>query len=151
MAAASLVATAFGVLLILITAYILAAGILGLATTVSEAQKEMTAMSVKITSTSLSITSVSMNDTLCLIDIENTGSEIIAYEYTDVYLKASDSSWDYFSYNQSAINKWSFTNQNPETWVPGETINITVYTSGDDYTRVQVTTAVGVSASHSIP
>jgi flagellar protein FlaF len=154
MAAASLVATAFGIILILITAYILAAGILGLATSVAEGQKEMTAMSIRAMGTSLDIVSVEFEDgeppSTYLITIENTGSEIFTYEHLDIYLKTRDATWEYFPYSESGPNGWVFNDTNDKgAWTPGDIKSIRV-NGGDSYSRVQVTTAVGVSASHSI-
>jgi flagellar protein FlaF len=155
MAAASLVATAFGVIIILITAYIIAAGILGLATSVAEAQKEVTALSIKASGTAIDIMESSGNETLYLV-IKNKGSEPIDYTYMDVYLKDGNDMPEYFSYPPTAAKRWTKVSINPDrvypgVWNPGENITISMNTGGKSYTWVQVTTSVGVSDSTYLP
>ncbi|KUG14222.1 hypothetical protein ASZ90_016140 [hydrocarbon metagenome] len=158
MAAASLVATAFGIILILITAYILAAGIIGLATSVAEAQKEVTALSIKTSGTSIEMMDHSGNNPLYL-NITNTGSEQIDYSNMDVYLKVADAPPEYYRYKPDGSRGWKRSdsdiiqnsinpdNINPGAWDPGETLNITVTADGSSYIHVLVVTPVGVSDS----
>lgn len=151
MAAASLVATAFGIILILITAYILAAGIIGLATSIAEAQKEMTALSIKASGTSLRIAGSMGNDPLNL-EIRNTGSQQIDYTSMDVYLKSGSDIPEYFQYSK----RWTMVSIDPDqvypgAWDPDEYITISINTGGMNYTWVQVTTPVGVSDSAYLP
>jgi len=155
MAAASLVATAFGVIIILITAYIIAAGILGLATSVAEAQKEVTAMTIKASGTAIEIMESSGNETLYLV-IKNKGSEQIEYTYMDVYLRDENYIPDFFSYSPSAEKRWTKVLISPDkvfpgVWDPGENITISLNTGGKSYIWVQVTTPVGVSAQAELP
>jgi flagellar protein FlaF len=151
MAAASLVATAFGVIIILITAYILAAGIIGLAISVAEAQKEMNVMTIKASGTSINITGYSGYDPLSL-EIRNTGSEQIDYSHIDVFLKDGDKIPDYYKRDLSGATGWQLITITPDSvypsaWDPGETLAISVNTGGKNYTWVKVTTPVGVSTS----
>lgn len=158
MAAASLVATAFGVIIILITAYIIAAGILGLATSVAEAQKEVTAMSIKASGTAIEIMDYSGDNPLYL-NITNSGSEQIDYTHMDVYLNVADAAPEYYGYQLSDGRGWKKSDSNiilkpinpdtvnPGVWDPGETLNITVTADSSSYIHVRVVTPVGVSYS----
>jgi len=157
MAAASLVATALGIILILLTAYVIAAGILGLATSVAEAQKEMTALSIRTSGTSVRISDSTGSDPLNLV-IRNTGSQMVDYTLMDVYLQYGSEIPEYFQYSlpPPPLKRWTKVSINPDlaypgAWDPGENITISINTGGINYTWVQVTTPVGVSDSAYLP
>lgn len=152
MAAASLVATAIGILLLIITGYLLAGGIISLTNTMISAEKDMTSISSNIAGTAIRITDSSGNSTVSLT-LSNTGSERISdYEYMDVYVQAGDSVPEYYRYNPSGGRGWQVTGIVPDTvfpgdWDPGEELYITINADSGPYTWVQVTTPNGVSAS----
>jgi flagellar protein FlaF len=79
---ASIVATALGIILLIVTAYVLVSGVLVASETVVEAQKDMTAIQVKMLGTSLEIEAT--NNTIILT---NTGSEPIRdFKNLDIYI-----------------------------------------------------------------
>jgi flagellar protein FlaF len=152
MAAASLVATAIGILLLIVTGYLLAGGIISLTNTMISAEKDMTSLSTRIVGTSIRITESSGNSTVSLT-LNNTGSERISrYEYMDVYVQAGDTVPEYYRYNPSGGRGWLIVGIVPDTvfpgaWDPGEEMFIVLTGDGGPYTWVQVTTPNGVSAS----
>lgn len=154
MAAASLVASALGIVLILVTAYILVGGTVMTSETVVNAQKDMTALQVKMIGTSMDITDVSTSNPR-YITIENTGSEAIRnFEQVDVFLTFSGSAPQIYRYNTGGgIGYWEKNEIvpdyiHPQQWDPGEVLNISVEYSPEAGTLigVQVTTGNGASA-----
>jgi flagellar protein FlaF len=152
MAAASLVATAIGILLLIVTSYLLAGGIISLTGTMISAEKDMTSLSTKIAGTSIRIMESSGNTTLSLT-LCNTGSERISdYKFMDVYVQAGDAVPEFYRYSPSGGRGWLIAGIIPDTvfpgaWDPGEEIYIVLTADGGPYTWVQVTTPQGVSAS----
>jgi len=152
MAAASLVVTAIGVLLLIITGYLLAGGVISLTETMVSAEKDMTAQNVKTSGTSIRITGTSGNSTLSLI-LDNTGTERISdYDAMEVYVMAGEAMPELYHYNPSGGRGWRISGISPDSvfpgsWDPGESLSITVITDGGPYSWVQVTTPNGISAS----
>jgi flagellar protein FlaF len=152
MAAASLVATAIGILLLIITGYLLAGGIISLTGTMVSAERDATSLSAKTAGTSFRITETSGNSTL-MLTLNNTGTERISnYQSMDVYVMAGGAMPELYLYNPSGGIGWQIGCIHPDSvfpgsWDPGETMNITVTTDGGPYTWVQVTTPNGISAS----
>jgi flagellar protein FlaF len=158
MAAASLIASALGIVLILITAYILVGGTVMTSETVVNAQKDMTALQVKMIGTSMDIMDVSPSNPR-FITIENTGSEAIRnFEQIDVFLTFSGSSPAIYRYNtEGGIGYWKIINiapdsVHPQQWDPGEVLNMSVEYPAEAGTLigVQVTTGNGASAVRAI-
>lgn len=153
MAAASLVATAVGVLLLLITGYLLAGGIIVLTETAVAAEKDMNAVNLNKLGTSIRIEGSSMNGTV--LTLNNTGSERISdFASMDVYLKANNSAIEYYPYNENPSERgWTVTTIVPNyinlgSWDPGETMTITVNNPlNGPYIWAQVTAPNGVSSS----
>ncbi|HON82419.1 MAG TPA: hypothetical protein PLN56_10205 [Methanoregulaceae archaeon] len=152
MAAASLVATAIGILLLIITGYLLAGGLISLTGTMISAEKDMTALNSRIAGTSILITGTSGNTTLS-ITLSNIGNERISdYEFMDVYVQAGDSVPEFYRYNPSGGRGWRIIEIVPDTvypgaWDPGEEMHIWVTADTGPYSWVQVTTPNGISAS----
>lgn len=153
MAAASLVASALGIVIILVTAYILVGGTVMTSETVVNAQKDMTALQVKMIGTSMDITDVSPGNPR-YITIENTGSEPIRnFEQVDVFLTFSGSSPAIYRYNaDGGTGYWKKIeivpdSIHPQQWDPGEVLNMSVeYEESGTLIGVQVTTGNGASA-----
>jgi hypothetical protein len=152
MAAASLVATAIGVLLLILTGYLLAAGMITLNETMVTAGKEMTVRNTRIMGTSIHIHEGSGENPL-FVSLNNTGSEVIRdYAGMDVYLQYIDNMTEYYPYNPDGGRGWSRVSIvpdtiNPASWDPGETLLIQVTTDGGPHTWVKVTTSNGASSS----
>ena len=157
MAAASLIASALGIVLILVTAYILVGGTVMTSETVVNAQKDMTALQVKMIGTSMNIMDVSPSNPR-YITIENTGSETIRnFEQIDVFLTFSGSAPRIYTYNAGGGNgHWNKIEIvpdyiHPEQWDPGEVLNMSVeYEESGTLIGVQVTTGNGASAIQAI-
>ena len=142
---ASIIATALGIILLIVTAYVLVSGVLVASETVVAAQKDMTAIQVEMLGTSLEITNTSLvpetNSTL-LIEFSNTGNEPIRdFDKMDIYLKTSE-------------NMYHFTN--PSHWTlsikqlnPGQRTSIT-FDPGLIFSTIQevrIITPNGIPAS----
>jgi flagellar protein FlaF len=150
MAFASVLASAVGILLLIITAYVLVGGTLTTTETVANAQADMTALHVKMLGTSIQIENTNISAPGQLdVSILNTGSEPVAdLAHLDVLLqspgsapvlKTQNSGWNLVSIAPDTVH--------PNQWDPGETLNITVVFSDPSPNWVQVTTANGAIAS----
>ncbi|HTY14551.1 MAG TPA: flagellar protein FlaF [Methanoregulaceae archaeon] len=150
MAFASILASAVGILLLIITAYVLVGGTLTMTQTVVNAQTDMTALHVKMLGTAVQIeyTNVSAPGQLD-ISIMNTGTEPITdLAHMDVLLKSGggvpvlkikDSGWVLVSISPDTVH--------PNQWDPGELLNMTVSFTDPSPDWVQVTTANGAFTS----
>lgn len=150
MAFASILATAVGILLLIITAYVLVGGTLTTTQTVVNAQTDMTALDVKMLGTAVQIqyTNISAPGRLDL-SVMNSGTQPIQdLAHVDVLLKSGG--------NAPVIrikdNGWSLVSISPDTvhpnqWDPGELLNMTVTFTDPAPDWVQVTTANGAYAS----
>ncbi|MCU0632818.1 MAG: hypothetical protein MUC66_07575 [Methanolinea sp.] len=139
MAAASLVATAFGIIIIIVTAYVLAGGTLLTSEVVTTAQKDLTDIHVKMLGTSMTVLSNTTDGTYFYIQILNDGREPIRdYEHIDVFLYYSSSGWSRFTYQNTTppfADHWAKEGISPDIvyphqWDPGETLNMSVAYSG---------------------
>ncbi|HOT03171.1 MAG TPA: hypothetical protein PK069_03225 [Methanolinea sp.] len=158
MAAASLIATALGIVLILLTAYFLAGGALSAIGVVSDAQRDTTIIRSKMLGTSVSVLGSSAGDSLLYVEILNDGREPIReMEGIDVYLNDPAIGWSIFTYSQApGTGHWSlvritagdysaekiYTNQ----WDPGEILNMSISYSGINPNYFKIVTANGVGA-----
>jgi len=153
MAAASLVATALGIILLLVTGYVLVGGALTSSEVVMEAQKDMTAAQVEMLGTGMEIMGVSPSANPLYIQVRNTGNVPIPdLEHMDVFLFQSNAVPARISYGTTgAVNTWQKLSINPDViyknqWDPGEVLNMSVSYSGSAPGAVKITTANGVSA-----
>jgi flagellar protein FlaF len=152
MAAATLVATAFGIIIIIVTAYVLAGGTLLTSEVVINAQKDMTDLQVKMLGTSMKVLSNTTDGSFFYIQILNDGREPIRdFEHVDVFLFSSGS-WSRFSYQNTTPpigSHWAKVSISPDVvypnqWDPGESLNMSVsYSATPDYFKIL--TANGVS------
>lgn len=150
MAFASVLASAIGILLLIITAYVLVGGTLTTTQTVVNAQADMTSIHVKMLGTTLQIenTNISAPGRLDL-SLLNTGTEpVIDLVHMDVLIKSAgnaptlktkDNGWTLVSIVPDTIH--------PNQWDPGEIMNISVVYSDPPPVWVQVTTGNGAYAS----
>jgi len=157
MAAASLVATAFGIVIIIITAYVLAGGTLLTSEVVTTAQKDMTDLQVKMLGTSMEVLSNTSGTSPVYFEIQNIGREPIRdFEYIDVYLHDTTTGWSLFTYrNTTTDGHWTniiITDGNhltekvyPNQWDPGEILNISVSYSGITPDYFKIVTGNGVA------
>lgn len=102
MAAASLVASAIGIVLLLVTSYVLVGGLAQTTETVTSAQRDMTARSVRILETELSGLAVVNTTDGFMINMTNSGSEGVPVKYIDLFLSDSTSKTHYSYANWSA-------------------------------------------------
>jgi flagellar protein FlaF len=154
MGTASLIATAIGVLLLIVTAYVLAGGTITVAETVATAQRDSVNLHEIRMRTAIEIRSAILdtNSSTLVISVENTGNERLDdFDHTDVFLlidgipkhgsyHSGDCPWTILSIQPDVIH--------PGQLDPGEVMTISVLYNGSSPTWVQVTTSSGVSASH---
>ena len=150
MAFASILASAVGILLLIITAYVLVGGTMTTTQTVVNAQTDMTAIHVKMLGTAVEIENTNISAPGRLdVSIMNTGTEPVTdLAHMDVLVKSSgsppvlrikDNGWTLVSITPDTVH--------PNQWDPGELLNITVSFSDPAPDWVQVTTANGALSS----
>ena len=150
MAFASILASAIGIILLIVTAYVLVGGTLTTTQTVVNAQTDMTALHVKMIGTAIQIEYANISTPGRLdLSILNSGTEpVMDLVHMDVLLKSAgnapvlktkDSGWTFVSISPDTVH--------PNQWDPGELMNITVVFSDPSPDWVQVTTPNGAFAS----
>lgn len=153
MAAATLVATTFGIVIIIVTAYVLAGGTLLTSEVVTSAQKDMTDIQVKMLGTSISVVSNTSDGSYLYIQILNDGREPIRdLEYVDVFFYDATNGWSRLSYQNTtppSINHWAKIDLSPDIvypnqWDPGEILNITIAYAGTP-NKFKIVTGNGIS------
>ncbi|OPY43787.1 MAG: hypothetical protein A4E42_01226 [Methanoregulaceae archaeon PtaU1.Bin222] len=157
MAAATLVATAFGIIIIIVTAYVLAGGTLLTSEVVINAQKDTTDLQVKMLGTSMTVLSHTSGGSPLYIELQNTGREPIRdFQYIDVYLHDPINGWSLFPYkNTTADGYWTkiiITDGDhltekiyPNQWDPDEILNISVSYSTITPDYYKIVTGNGVT------
>ncbi|GEM_PF-2101692 len=161
MAGATLIATVFAVILLIIAGYVLVAGVLKVNEVVVAAQKDITDREVKLIHTSIRINSTSYEGGIFTVTIENSGNEPINnLTYLDLYLYDSSTQPKLYTYLQdlSTTDHWSrgdlyyldksgivkfLTGNHVEE---GMYLNMSVRT-GTSPTNVKVVTENGIAAS----
>lgn len=135
MAAATLVATGFGIVVIIVTAYVLAGGTLVTSEVVTTAQKDMTDLQIKMIGTSMQVISNSTDGSYFYIQILNNGREPIRnLNYVDVFIYDTLGGWSRYTYQSTSppiSQHWAKEDITPDIiypkqWDPGETLNISV-------------------------
>jgi flagellar protein FlaF len=156
MGAASLVATAVGIFLIFLSAYVLVGGTLNAAKTVSAAQKDLSDREVEKVHTTLSLVNnasqlVSGKRRL-YIEVKNTGSEpVTGISNMQVYVINTTEPRMWYLSNKSG--QWFYQIRpdtvNPNILDPDEMMNITIYynLASDKPTWAMVVTPNGMSGS----
>jgi len=160
MGAGTIIATAFAIILLLITGYILIGGIISTSRIVGMAQQASAQQEARRSHTQIEILNASTNTTTSqtFIEVKNTGSELVGnFDNMEVYLLQNGVPYMYM--NQSGPYNWTYTIcsdnlpyvncqdlVNPGLLDPGEVANITVPfdPAKGNATWVKVTTANGV-------
>ena len=147
MGAASLIATAVGIFLIVLAAYVLVGGIVTSAEMVSAAQKTLSEREAARIHTVVEIINGTVVSTsrLAFIEVKNTGSETITdIDDMEVYLM-QDSAPVFYS---NVSGDWTCTIRpdriNPKILDPDEVMNISVTYIGPDPAWAKVVTPNGV-------
>jgi archaeal flagellar protein FlaF len=148
MAFASIISSAIGIILLIITAYVLVAGVLTATQVAMNAQSDMTAVHVVMLGTSMDIDSVTVENStpysIVYLNVRNSGSEPIDLSTINVFMKQQNSAPVLYP-KGSIAGTWSIL---PDTkqWRPTETLNMSVRYSGTYPVIVQLTTGNGISA-----
>lgn len=154
MAAASLIASAFGIILLILAAYFLTAGAVSTIEVISNAQKETTQLQVRMlgTSITLDISNSTLTSDPKYLSVVNTGNEPIRdYTNLEVFLQDVTSGPVLIKYSPSGSDRtWKMVSIEPSVfspaqWDPGERLNMSIYYTGG-ISSIQVTTANGISA-----
>jgi len=148
---ASIISSAIGIILLIITAYVLVAGVLTTTQIAMNAQSDMTAVHMEMLGTSLSIDSTSVENispnNIIHLDLRNSGNEPVDLSHVNVFLKEQNKG-PVLIPKGSDIRTWSIA---PDViqWRPTDVLNMSVVYSADrsDYpVIIQITTGNGVSA-----
>jgi len=156
MSAGPLVASGVGILLLVVTAYVLIGGTLATTEVMVEAQSNLAASQEVRMRTAIAIQNTTLDGTTLDVEVKNTGSEpVVEIPSIDVYL-LSGGEPVYIPYG-AGTNRWERGNITPDTvhpgeLDPGETLTISVaYGEEINPAWVQVVTPNGVSSSAYIP
>ncbi|WP_214041359.1 flagellar protein FlaF [Methanoculleus sp.] len=152
MSAGPLVASGVGILLLVVTAYVLIGGTLATTEVVVEAQSNLATYQEAKMRTAIEIQNTTIADGALYIEVMNTGSEpVVEISSIDVYVQSGGVPV-YIPY-QAGANHWDRVSITPDEvhpgeLDPGETLNLSVtYEEDIDPTWVQVVTGNGVSSS----
>jgi flagellar protein FlaF len=147
MAFASIISSAIGIILLIVTAYVLVAGVLTTTQVAMNAQSEMTAVHMKMLGTSIAVDSTSVENSspnILYLNLVNSGSEPVELSTLNVFLEAPGSA-PVLIPRGSTTSTWSIL-PDVKQWRPTETLNMSVRYSGTYPVIVQITTGNGVSA-----
>jgi archaeal flagellar protein FlaF len=154
MASASLVATAFALIMLIITAYFLVGVVLTTAEVVSTAQTDQINQQEQRVRTAVEIKNTSIETGSAIyMEVENTGSVAISeIKYLDIYTINGTSNPPVYYTQGTGTGTWSQESIepdiiNPGQWDPKEIMNISVSYPGNDPIWIQVTTPNGISDS----
>jgi flagellar protein FlaF len=151
MASASLIATAFALIMLIITAYFLVGVVLTTAQVVSYAQTDQVNQQELRMRTSLSINTADISSGNLTLDIENTGSTIIEdFEYIDMY--TVNSSTNPPIYYPMGEGSWVIVSIIPDIINPGlldpdEVMQVNITYTGDEPVWAKMATPNGISVS----
>ncbi|MCM2466813.1 flagellar protein FlaF [Methanoculleus oceani] len=151
MSAGPLVASGVGILLLVITAYVLIGGTLATTEVMVEAQSNLATYQEARMRTAIAIQNTTIADPTLYVEVKNTGSEpVVEISSIDVYLQ-SEGVPVYIPFG-AGVNHWDRVNITPDEvhpgeLDPGETLNLSVTYQDVDPTWIQVVTPNGVSSS----
>jgi flagellar protein FlaF len=157
MAVASIIAAAFGVILLIVVAYLVVGATITAAETVTSAQKDVTLQNEMRLGTAFVITDPTKNSSVITSNMTNTGTEIISdFNHMNVLIYDTGSN-DYTVCNYDPLGTgtpgtWDIRNRyqdfiHPFELDPGERYQIRVVTQGSSPYWFQITTGNGVYAS----
>jgi len=165
MGVGTIIASAIAIILLIITAYVLIGGTISAAKVSVMAQRAISEQENERLHTRIEIMNASTNlaDHLTLLEVKNTGSEIIGdFDHIEVYLLQNEVPYTYT--NLSEPHNWMYRITNPDLVSPDvvhpglldpdEVMNITVPyddAKGEPPAWVKVTTANGVYDSAYLP
>ncbi len=147
MAFASIISSAIGIILLIITAYVLVGGVLTTTQVAMNAQSDMTAVHMKMLGTDITIDSISVENSspnTIYLNMRNSGSEPVDLSEFNVFLEVPESA-PVLIPKGSDVGKWSIS---PDIiqWRPTEELNLSVKYAGGYPVIIQLTTGNGVSA-----
>jgi archaeal flagellar protein FlaF len=157
MAAAGIIGTAVGIILLIVVAYVVVGATLTAAETVSNAQKDVTLQNQMRIGTAFTISDEIHNSSIIYTNVTNTGSEIIRdFNHMDILVYDNESG-DYrvCTYDKTggaAPGSWFISDYyedfiHPSELDPGEKFQFRINTQGTSPTWFQITSDNGVYAS----
>ena len=162
MAFASIIASAIGILLLIITAYVLVGGVLTTTQIAMNAQSDMTAVHMQMLGTAITPESTSVGN--CTADtpphkiimiMKNSGTEPIDISHIDVFIVKTTGTVPVRILKGLPCEpwKWSVYPDTKVQWRPTEdlTINVTYPDTDPRPVKIQITTGNGVSAITEVP
>ena len=145
MAFGEIIASAIGITLLIITAYVLVGGVLTTTQVAMNAQSEMTAIHMQMLGTALTIDPSENVTSALIIHMRNTGSEPIDLLHTNVFIRGQNSA-PVLIPRGSGAGTWSVDPVTKVLWRPTEVLNMTVMYEATPPVIFQITTGNGVSA-----
>lgn len=153
MSAGPIVASGVGILLLVVTAYVLIGGTLTTTEVLVEAQSSLAAQQEARMRTAIAIQETTLNNQNLSVEVDNTGSEpVVDISSIDVYLHYEETGPVYIPFG-TGPSHWSKVTIEPDgvhpgQWDPDETLTLIVtFEEGATPICVQVVTPNGVSAS----
>jgi flagellar protein FlaF len=157
MAAAGIIGTAVGVILLIVVAYIVVGATLTAAETMSNAQKDVTLQNQMRIGTAFTISDQIHNSSIIYTNVTNTGTEIIRdFNHMDILVYDNESG-DYrvCIYDKTDSNtpgSWYISNYyqdyiHPSELDPGEKFQFRINSQGTSPEWFQITSGNGVYAS----
>ncbi len=141
MAFASIIGSAIGIILLIVTAYVLVGGVLTTTQIAMNAQSDMTAVHMKMIGTAITIDSASVeNSTPIILQMRNTGSEPIDLSNMNVFIQVPGAAPVLISKGSISISPDSI------QWRPTAELTMNVTYTGTYPVIVQLTTENGYSA-----
>ncbi|HOB17541.1 MAG TPA: flagellar protein FlaF [Candidatus Methanoculleus thermohydrogenotrophicum] len=154
MSAGPLVASGIGILLLVVTAYVLVGGTLATTEVMVEAQGNLAMYQEARMRTAIEIQNTTLSDQTLSVEVKNTGSEpIVDIPLIDVYLCMGNDAPVYVPYGKEDVNYWNNAGIDPDhihpgQLDPGETLTLSItHEDSKKPTWVQVVTPNGVSSS----
>lgn len=154
MAFASIIASAIGILLLIITAYVLVGGVLTTTQIAMNAQSDMTAVHMQMLGTSFAISSAANSSSDIRLTLVNSGSEQIDINDINVFLQRSQQTpvlAPVLIPKGSGPGRWSVDPSTKVQWRPTEELNLTVTSEIIPPVVIQVTTGNGFSRITEVP
>jgi flagellar protein FlaF len=166
MAGAIIIASAIGILLLVLVGYVLVGSTLSSADSIASAQKDMAIQREKQGGTAIQITNALFIGTSFRFNLSNIGSVPISdFNRTDVFISYSQGTPVRYSFNgivsgntpgDGTSKTWGYMTINPDTihpymLDPGETMIIRIDNSGTSPAVVNLTTPNGITAVNKGP
>jgi flagellar protein FlaF len=154
MAAAGIIGTAVGLILLIVVAYVVVGATLTAAETVTNAQKDVTLQNQMRIGTAFTITDQLYNNSVIYANVTNTGTEIIRdFNHMDILLYSNESDvYQICIYDTSYQCTWEISERyqdfiHPSELDPGEKYQFRISTGGFSPDWFQITSGNGVYAS----